>query len=106
MTTVIYMVTAQLPASWNDGRSTEFLWGHERQYHASLDSAEAACNRLRAGSGSGLPEPAAYGVKERTRSDYPADFFGEEEWRAACYQAGIDPSNGAVVGARSAWALR
>ena len=106
MTTVIYMVTAHLPASWNDGRSTEFLWGHERQFHASHDSAEAACNRLRSGSGSGLPEAAAYGVKTRTRHDYPADFFGDEEWRAACYQAGIDPDTGILSVARSAWALR
>lgn len=98
MRTEIYTVTARLAAWCNDGRSTEFLWGHERQYHATRESAELACQRLR-DHGSKCAEPERYGVEVRTRLDYTRDLFGEQEWRAACHQAGVDPETGTLIGA-------
>jgi hypothetical protein len=87
----IYEVSATLANSFMDGRNTASVWGHERQFHPTRAEAEAACDRLQHAQW-GRVHPPHYEVLERTRDQFPTDIFGEEEWRRACHQAGIDPA--------------
>jgi hypothetical protein len=91
MTMTLFIVTARVPILCNDGRDPAIFWGHEAQYHATRETAEAACGRLRASGGYGCNPPPEYDVAEFTRADFAPDPFGEEEWRTACRQAGVDP---------------
>jgi hypothetical protein len=88
----LYEVAAFLGCQCLDGRSNHGAWGHEKQYHASRESAEVAMARLRGGGYWGCPEPPTYEVVERTRGDFPGDTLGEQEWRRACRQAGVSPT--------------
>jgi hypothetical protein len=88
----IYEVSCRPPERCGDGRSTAGLWGHERQYHATRASAEAACAHLRDSEYWGRADPPEYSVRERTRADFAPDAIGEGEWRAACRQAGVAPT--------------
>jgi hypothetical protein len=97
MRATIFEVTAVIPSLCADGRNTVGMWGHERHYHATRESAEAACGRLRAGGYQNCHDTPEYDVAERTRADFPADLFGEQEWRAACREAGVDPRESASV---------
>jgi hypothetical protein len=91
----IYEVMARIAGICVDGRSSRGAWGSEKQFHASRESAEAAMARLRAGEYFGCPVPPTYEVVERTRDDFPGDNLGEQEWRHACRQAGVDPAEAA-----------
>ena len=62
------MITARVPAIFNDGRNPGVFWGDEVQYHAIRESALAACRRLQAGGAYGVPELAEYGVLEVTHA--------------------------------------
>jgi hypothetical protein len=88
----LYEVAASIGCESLDGRSIHGAWGHEKQYHATRASAEAAAARLRGGGYWGCPEPPTYAVVERTRAAFPADALGEAEWRRACRQAGVAPA--------------
>jgi hypothetical protein len=89
MTATIYVVTSR--------RGPAVFWGHEKQSHATRASAEAASQRLDARGGYGREEPPEYEVEEWTRANFACDEFGEEEWEAACREAGVDPETGAVL---------
>src|SRR4051794_4164006 len=88
----IYEVSATLANSFLDGRNTASVWGYERQFHPTRQAAEAACERLRHAAHWGRTPPPHYEVLERTRDQFPPDFFGDEEWGRACHQAGIHPT--------------
>jgi hypothetical protein len=89
MSVIIFEISASMSGVCMDGRNYEGIWGHEKQFHATRESAEAACLRLRNGGYWGCPEPPTYSVVERIRENYPADELGEQEWRHALKQAGI-----------------
>jgi hypothetical protein len=91
MATTLFMITARIPAIWNDGRDPCVFWGEEAQFHAIRETAEAACRRLRAGGAYGVRKLPEYGVSEVTRADFTGDCLGADEWSHACHQAGIDP---------------
>ena len=88
----LYEVAAYIGCVCLDGRSNHGAWGHERQFHATRESAEGAIARLRNGGHWGCPEAPTYDIVERTRADYSNDAIGEQEWRRACRQAGISPA--------------
>ena len=46
MATMIFMITARVPSPCNDGRDPAVFWGHEAQYYAKRETAEAARQRL------------------------------------------------------------
>jgi hypothetical protein len=87
----LYEIAANIGGACLDGRSNHGAWGHERQFHATRESAEAAVARLRDGGHWGCSEAPSYDIVERTRADYSEDAIGEQEWRRACRQAGISP---------------
>jgi hypothetical protein len=89
MTVTIYIVTSR--------RDPAVFWGHEKQSHATRESAEAACHRLNAKGGCGRDEPPEYEVEEWTRANFTRDEFGEEEWEAACREAGVVLETGTVL---------
>jgi hypothetical protein len=89
----LYEIAAYIGGQCLDGRSNDGAWGHERQYHATRESAEEAVARLRHGGHWGCPEAPTYDIVERTRADYSNDALGEQEWRRACRQAGISPAD-------------
>jgi hypothetical protein len=89
----LYEVAAYIGYECLDGRSNHGAWGHERQFHATRESAEGAVARLRDGGHWGCREAPNYDIVERTRADYPNDAIGEQEWRRACRQAGISPAD-------------
>jgi hypothetical protein len=97
MSATIYEVACTIPSACVDGRSMVGLWGHEHHFHGDRLSADLACARLRAGGYWGCTEPPSYEVLSRSRTDYPSDFLGEAEWRAACREAGVDPVSGEVL---------
>ena len=92
--TTIYEVSAFLPDECADGRSLRGVWGDEKQFHPDRDSAEAALKRLSAGGSWGCPVPPTYEVEVVTRDRFPSDSIGEQEWRSACRQAGVDAAPG------------
>ena len=94
MAMTLFRVTARVPIPCNDGRDPAVFWGHETQYHATRETAMATCGRLRDSPGHGCDPPPDYSVAEVTRADFAFDPFGEEEWRTACRQAGVDPQAG------------
>ena len=102
MATRIYEVAASMSGHCLDGRDFSGVWGLEKQFHPNRESAELACRRLQAGGGWGCAELPTYSVEERTRADYPPDPLGEQEWRHACRQAGVDPVTGEPLAARHA----
>jgi hypothetical protein len=89
----LYEIAASIGGQCLDGRSNDGAWGHEKQYHATRESAEEAAARLRHGGHWGCPEAPIYDIVERTRDDYSDDAFGEQEWRRAYRQAGISPAD-------------
>jgi hypothetical protein len=91
MATTIFMITARVPTPCNDGRNPAVFWGHEAQYHAIRETAEAACRRLQDGGAYGCDHLPEYGIEEVSRGDFPFDQFGADEWYRACHQAGVDP---------------
>jgi hypothetical protein len=97
MRTTIFEVTAVIPGPCADGRNTTGMWGHEHHYHATRETAEAACGRLRGGGYRSCHDQPEYDVAARTRDDFSTDPFGEQEWRAACREAGVDPREPATV---------
>jgi hypothetical protein len=88
----IYEIAARIGGECLDGRSNHGAWGHERQFHATSESAEGAVERLRGGGHWGCSEAPTYDIVERTRADFSDDDIGEQEWRRACRQAGISPA--------------
>ena len=52
----LYEIAAYIGGQCLDGRSNDGAWGHERQYHATRESAEEAVARLRHGGHWGCPE--------------------------------------------------
>ena len=60
------------------------------------ETAKATCGRLRESGGYGCNPPPEYGIAEVTRADFASDSFGEEEWRTACREAGVDPQTGGL----------
>ena len=91
MATTIFMITAQVPSPCNDGRDPAVFWGHEAQYYAKRETAEAACQRLQEGGAHVCDPLPEYRVVEISRGDFPSDSFGTREWYRACHQAGVDP---------------
>jgi hypothetical protein len=89
----LYEIAAKIGGQCLDGRSNDGAWGHEKQYHPTLESAEEAVARLRHGGHWGCPEAPTYDIVERTRADYSNDALGEQEWWRACRQAGISPAD-------------
>lgn len=89
----LYEIAAYIGGQCLDGRSNDGAWGHERQYHATRESAEEAAARLRHGGHWGCPVAPTYDIVERTRADYSDDALGEQEWRRAYRQAGISPAD-------------
>jgi hypothetical protein len=89
----LYEIAANIGGQCLDGRSNDGAWGHERQYHATRESAEEAVARLRHGGHWGCREAPTYDIVERTRADYSDDALGEQEWRRAYRQAGISPAD-------------
>jgi hypothetical protein len=87
----LYEIAARIGEVCLDGRSNHGAWGHERQFHATRESAEEAVARLSNGGHWGCSEAPTYDVVERTRADYSEDGIGEQEWRRACGQARISP---------------
>jgi hypothetical protein len=94
MATKIYEVAASIAGTCVDGRDFSGVWGHEKQYHPSRESAERACERLRNGGYWGCSDPPTYWIEELTRAQFSPDAIGEQEWRRACRQAGVDPATG------------
>jgi hypothetical protein len=88
----LYEIAAYIGSECIDGRSNHGAWGHERQFHATRESAEEAVARLRDGGHWGCSEAPTYAIVERTRADYENNPIGEQEWRRACQQAGISPA--------------
>jgi hypothetical protein len=89
MTETIYIVTSR--------RDPAVFWGLEKQAHATRESAEAACHRLNAKGGCGRDDPPEYEVEEWTRANFTCYVFGEEEWEAACREAGVALETGPVL---------
>jgi len=92
MATTFYEVSAFLADSCADGRSLRGVWGNEKKFHPDRDSAAAALDRLKAGGYWGCPVPPTYEIAEVTRDRFAADNLGEQEWRSACREAGVDAS--------------
>lgn len=88
----IFEISAEIAPACVDGRNPGGVWGHERQYHAVRATAEAARDRLRGGGYWGCSVAPAYAIVERTRETFGLDAIGEQEWRHACRQAGVDPA--------------
>jgi hypothetical protein len=88
---MLYEIAAYIGSECIDGRSNQGAWGHERQFHATRESAEVAVARLRDGGHWGCAKAPTYAIVERTRADYSNDAISEQEWRRACRQAGIPP---------------
>lgn len=101
MAVTIFAVTTHIPDGCNDGRDAAVFWGHEKQYHASRESAEAACRRLQEAHGIGCDDPPGYAVEELSRAGFESGPIGDHEWRVACKQAGVDPVTGAVRASRA-----
>ena len=98
MATTIYEVSAYLAGVCVDGRSLRGVWGNEKQFHPDRAAADSALARLSAGGYWGCPVAPTYEVQEVTRERYPGDDLGEQEWRTACRQAGVDPIDHAEAG--------
>ena len=92
MATTIFMITARAPNLCNDGRNPAVFWGHEAQYYAIRELAEAACQRLQDGGAHSCDPIPEYGVVEVSRVDFPSDDFGAKEWYRAWHQASVDPA--------------
>jgi hypothetical protein len=88
----IYEIAALIGSQCVDGRSNHGAWGHEKQFHATLESAEEAVARLRDGGHWGCSEAPTYSIVMRTRADYSRSAIDEQEWRRACQQAGVSPA--------------
>jgi hypothetical protein len=88
----LFEIAAYIGAECVDGRSNHGAWGHEKQFHATRESAEEGVARLHVGGQWGCSQVPTYSIVERTRADYSNDGIGEQEWRRACRQAGISPA--------------
>jgi hypothetical protein len=93
MSLILYEVACFVESHDLDGQTTAGLWGYEKQFHPTHESADAACKRLRERAAK-HGDPVRYEVHERRREDFSSDNIGDQEWRRACRQAGIDPKTG------------
>lgn len=100
MSVTIFAVTTRIPGGCNDGRDTAIFWGHEKQYHATRETAEASCQRLNDSHVQGCDEPPLYDVEEFSRETFETGTFGDKAWRSACREAGVDPATGLVHAVR------
>jgi hypothetical protein len=99
MNTTIYEVACYMDGDDFDGRTTAGLWGHEHQFHATHELAEAAVHRLRKRAAA-EKDSVRYEVEARVRADFPSDPIGDQEWKRACRQAGVDAVTGKILSAK------
>ena len=91
--TRLYEIAAYIGSACVDGRNNHGAWGNEKQFHATGESAEGAVARRRDGGHWGCSQAPTYDIVERTRADYSTNVIDEQEWRRACRQAGISPTD-------------